>query len=317
MVVKHFGLILTLVCVVAWGSAMVCAQDMDVRVGRTAAGQLKVGGYDFEMVLPLKPTSGIIEGWSGRDPGLANLSVSDPPNDWLTLQSGAQIWLRVVALDPAFRVISPSLAILDEPGEEALLGSHLFDQHPTWHIDSENPDFDPVGCIWEGQFVVRDLGTTLYADSDAFTLKFTNLTASQLATDCNNTDSPDACDIAQGASLDVNKDGIPDECQCTSQDCADGAVCTNDVCTAPGPVCDHDPIEFLLYGDCDLTGAVDVSDILGVLDGFGGVFTACPLERVDLFPCGGDGVADVGDILNVLDAFSGFPACPNPCPPPN
>jgi hypothetical protein len=60
-------------------------------------------------------------------------------------------------------------------------------------------------------------------------------------------------------------------------------------------------------GDC----AVDVSDILCLVDGFADLML-CPGS--DLYPCGGDGNVDVGDILAGLDAFSGTYLCPPPCP---
>ena len=70
-----------------------------------------------------------------------------------------------------------------------------------------------------------------------------------------------------------------------------------------------------IWGDLDATGAVDVDDILCVLDGFAGLFFSCSPESVDLDPCEApNGLIDVSDILRLLDAFSGaaYP-CPVPC----
>jgi len=64
-----------------------------------------------------------------------------------------------------------------------------------------------------------------------------------------------------------------------------------------------------VYGDLDGTGVIDLSDILCVLDGFGGVYDHCPAERADIAPCERDGVIDLSDILAVLDAFGGRALC--------
>jgi len=61
--------------------------------------------------------------------------------------------------------------------------------------------------------------------------------------------------------------------------------------------------------DFYVDGVVDLLDILCVLDGFGGQFTNCPPESVDIAGCQADGTIDVSDILAILDAFAGD----NPC----
>ncbi len=296
----------------AFAASAVRAQDIDIPVGRTAAGQLKVGGFDFADIIPLDPTSGILNGWAENQPGFVSLFVAQPENDWYPLEPGATIWLEVVALDPALQVVTPGLIVLDQPGEDTFLGNHQFDRHLTWHINSDSPQFETQDCVWEGTFFVRDDGSTNYADSAHFTLRFTNLPAAQANADCNGNNFPDVCDSANGSSPDINCDAVPDECQCSPADCADADICTNDICS-PGLACTHDAIALLQYGDTDISGAVDVGDILCVLDGFSGCFR-CPLERVDLTPCSGDSKVDVGDVLAALDAFAGTAACPDPCP---
>lgn len=70
-----------------------------------------------------------------------------------------------------------------------------------------------------------------------------------------------------------------------------------------------------IWGDLNDTGAVDVDDILCMLDAFSGIFVNCVEESVDLDPCDGpNGLIDVSDILLELDAFIGVPfPCPLPC----
>jgi hypothetical protein len=88
------------------------------------------------------------------------------------------------------------------------------------------------------------------------------------ALDCNGNDLWDQCDIDSGFSLDVNLDGLPDECN---------------------PQCSE--------GDLNGTGTVDVDDLLTVINNWG------PCDTPD--KCAGDatgnGVVDVDDLLNVLN----------------
>lgn len=90
------------------------------------------------------------------------------------------------------------------------------------------------------------------------------------------------------------------------RDTEDQSAFVTRIADLPGRCCQA------VYGDLDETGAVDLSDILCVLDGFAGEFGNCPAERVDVAPCEHDGVIDLSDILAVLDAFAGTALC-DPC----
>ncbi len=69
------------------------------------------------------------------------------------------------------------------------------------------------------------------------------------------------------------------------------------------------------YADVNMSGTVDLDDILCVVDGSRGVFTACAQNDLDIAPCTGDAVIDVPDVVAVLDAFEGYPGCVDPCVP--
>lgn len=69
-----------------------------------------------------------------------------------------------------------------------------------------------------------------------------------------------------------------------------------------------------LWGDVNNDSAVDLDDILCITAGFGGDFTTCSLQNLDLFPCEPNGFIDLDDILVVIDAFAGKPfPCAIPC----
>jgi len=91
--------------------------------------------------------------------------------------------------------------------------------------------------------------------------------------DCNDNAVMDGCDIVSRSSADADVNGVPDECQ--------PHVCPWD-CAAPP------------------NGAVDVDDLLAVIDSWGaqGGWTAA-----DQFPPGGDGVINIDDLLALLEAW--------------
>jgi hypothetical protein len=85
--------------------------------------------------------------------------------------------------------------------------------------------------------------------------------------DCNGNDEPDGCDIAQGASEDLDGDGVPDECQVVGDVTGDGLVDVLDLvvvilawgpCAAPcPPVCPADVDSDCTVGVEDLTVIVE------------------------------------------------------------
>ncbi|MEK6677300.1 MAG: hypothetical protein AABZ47_16820 [Planctomycetota bacterium] len=97
-------------------------------------------------------------------------------------------------------------------------------------------------------------------------------------------------------------------------DCADGIVCTDDICGIGTGECVYTTISSLMFSDLDGSQFIDIDDLLCMLEAFAGRPT-CPLERADLFPCGGNGAVDLDDLVAFLLAFNAEFACPNPCPP--
>jgi hypothetical protein len=145
----------------------------DVLVGRSAAGLLKIAGFiPDENVVVLPPVCSLICGWADNNPGFDRVVNPDPNNDLFPMQSGAQIRLEALAIDPAFRAITPSFQIIDEPGQSALLGNQNLHVHLTWHIDSDSPVFDPDKTLWRATFRLIDTGSTNYQASDPFTFFF-------------------------------------------------------------------------------------------------------------------------------------------------
>jgi hypothetical protein len=162
------------------GTFAACAQHAgDVWVARDSLGQLKVAPSGFQpnqSYASLGPANGpIFFGWADNDPGFDRLVAPDPNSDTWSLESGVQVWLEVVAVEPAFQLIDAGWNYLDTPGEDTLLGNANLHVHNTLLIDSTHPQYNPNQCVWDATFFLRDEGSTSYADSLPFTFHFTNV----------------------------------------------------------------------------------------------------------------------------------------------
>ncbi len=158
------------------------------------------------------------------------------------------------------------------------------------------------------------------------------------AGDCNANDRLDLCDVQDGASPDVNRNTVPDECEsCRNlSDCADrdGDDITDDACmwhacgTDFDGLCTSSPRSAADYGGpfgaCAPDGIRDGHDRYHALNCFADQNTAghlgYPCEPAapaaynvdgaspDL-PCTPDGFCDAADALQVIDIFGGDLSC--------
>lgn len=157
-------------------SASAAAQhdhEGDYVVGVNGSGVLVVEG-DFDEAMYLPPFSGSVNGWLGDEPGFLSLDEDEPDEDLFVPGGGADIYFELVSADPACKVYDPFFELLS-PGERFGLGGSAFDEHPFWHIDSDDPAFDPAQTEWSVAWRLVDLGTTDYAPSALYTSTFTNV----------------------------------------------------------------------------------------------------------------------------------------------
>jgi hypothetical protein len=149
----------------------------DVVVGvHGPSQQLATFGYDpGANYVSLLPGSVILPGWADNNPGFDHQVT--PVGDRLPMQPGATIILEILAIDPAFRVIGPppSFVIADAAGETQSLGGHLLHVHLTWHINVNDPAYDPDQCVWHMTARLIDVGSTGYVASEPFTFAFTSI----------------------------------------------------------------------------------------------------------------------------------------------
>ncbi len=146
----------------------------DFVVARSPGDQLILNEEDGRHVdepidLTPIPPGGLVEGWSEDDPGFDHQHEDEA--GYLALESGAEIWLQIVSLDPALKLISDNIPY-DEPNDLIYLGDHEIHKHMTWWVDSEDAGFNPTQGAWFGTFELIDEGMTGYGDSSPFTLEF-------------------------------------------------------------------------------------------------------------------------------------------------
>jgi hypothetical protein len=148
----------------------------DVIIGRSSAGQLKIEA-DLDEPHLLDAVNGLLKGFAGEEPGFEALTADEPAEDFFMLAPGADIRLEGISLDAALKAhdhLNP-LLVIDSAGDQLTLGAFDLHNHVVWHADSLDPAFDPLATEWQGTFRLVDVGTTLYAPSDAFTIRFTNV----------------------------------------------------------------------------------------------------------------------------------------------
>lgn len=223
-------------------ASAVGARADGVHIGRSPQGQLLVEvEQEFTGFIALTPIDpgGLFSGWSGSDPGFTNEVDKDVDEDFLPLESGAAIWLEVVTIDPAFLVIGTDFEVLEAPGDQTFIGNAdaLFDTHVTYIIDADDAAFDEAQCVWDVTLIVRDVGATGYAPSDAFTLRFTSTPEHAATGDADGNGTVNLVDFAALHGCLLGPDAPPD-----------GA---NGLC---GPVC-------ISTFDADADGDVDLRDV--------------------------------------------------------
>ena len=205
----------------------------DFVIGVSGSGQLKFESEPVEEdeIFSLAEVSGIINGWAGDEPGFMPLQKDEPKEDFFPMAIGAEIQLVVVSLDLAFKAHTPGFAdVLDSPGDAWTIATVTndpleFDDHPTWHIDSDDVSLADNQVIWSATFKFVDVGTTGYTESEPFTLRFSNADIENCVPGDVNLDGrhnrADACDFIQ--AVEAPSSMTPDQ-KCAADADGDGFV---------------------------------------------------------------------------------------------
>ena len=311
---------------------LAAAHEGDLFVGRTGGGQLAVE-FSFGETLPLGIVGGLLQGCALDEPGWANLDVDEPDEDFFMLDPGALIVFEVVSISPGLQAHTPGFAdILDATGEQWIIGSPMFDEHLTWHIDSDHPDHDPL-AVYQIEFKLIDIGASSHAESEVHVLTFqcaasgacclpggacadgefedpcgdeggTFLGADSVCTGSADGDAiNDACDncplVANDDQADADGDGVGDACDACSDDPAKtfAGQCG---CGAPDTDSDGD-----MVADC-----VDGCPDDGNKDSPG----ACGCGVAETGDSDADGVFDCVDLCPGVDDSGFAPGCAGAIP---
>lgn len=169
------GALMLLTC-----AATAQAHNDHMLIGRSSGNQLRLAPGDgvqdgATIVLDFIPPGGPIEGYSAAIPGFSLVLVSTPPLDIYALSPGADIWLEITRIDtPLLLVETPSYAIVNEriPPESRIGSDAQAHFHPLWLLDTRDPSYASGRCIWEITFILKDKGSTQYANSEPITFRF-------------------------------------------------------------------------------------------------------------------------------------------------
>lgn len=148
-------------------------EELDVEVGVTPGGQLAFPAFGFGVVsldaIDAGNPFGLI-GYAGQDPGWA---AEGAPEGLLALADGADVYVQVLSLSPALRMLDPNAGLVDIPaGSSWRLGGPEFDGHPVWLIDRTHPEYDPDAGPWVVTWRLVDQGATQYSPSETGAFSF-------------------------------------------------------------------------------------------------------------------------------------------------
>ncbi len=121
--------------------------------------------------------------------------------------------------------------------------------------------FDPVSGLYIRPYVMAEDSQLQCATGFAFMPDLAGI-------DCNHNFVPDACDIALGASRDVNANGLPDECECLGDLNGDRRVDLADMAELLAFFGQTGGVSYE-NGDLDASGRVDLADLALMLARFG------------------------------------------------
>ncbi len=226
---KHSRILVVLVAVGILAAGTVIAGGSvhrDVFLGKGAGASLSGGDSvtvrnDNASIIYLSQVSGILEGWADNNPGFNAEDGSAPGVE--PMDDGAALFFEVRSFSPAFHAYDQVFNDLHQAGDSAELGGNNLHVHYTWHIKSDDVNFDPERTGWRAQYRVNDFGTTEYGTAaDAFFFR-PDAVANVIPGDADQNGvlspfdvqafwavvaAPGSATMQQRAACDVNHDGV-------------------------------------------------------------------------------------------------------------
>ncbi|MCG3137540.1 MAG: hypothetical protein HJJLKODD_01386 [Phycisphaerae bacterium] len=214
------------ICEPLWGDHQ---HEGDIIVGHSSASQVTIEA-ELDEIRALDPVSGLLEGWTGDEPGWENLDADEPLEDFYTLAPEAQIIVELVGKDGGIKLWTPLFSdVLNVIGDTWLLGAPDFHEHAIFHIDSTDPAYDPLRTLWRINFVLHDLGSSGYAASEPFTLLFRPVDITCTMGDVNNDTTVDGSDLDPFLITLAGPESSDSTARCAADANLDGLVTPLDV----------------------------------------------------------------------------------------
>lgn len=143
------------------------ADEAEIHVGHTAAGQIKAH-VEFPQPVELEPS--IYPGVSGYATGLMgmhSIDLDEPDEDIFQLSATADLRFILLAKDPGMEVWNDSGSGYLGVGGTFFVGPPAFDVHPLWNLVTNTP-----GVAYSLTLKMHDVNG-VYTDSEPFTISFT------------------------------------------------------------------------------------------------------------------------------------------------
>jgi len=155
------------VVAVTGGMRLGAHEELELVVGRSAAGELKV---ERHFTQPVELHESIFPGISGFATGelaFHSTLLDEPDEDFFQLSPAADFRFVLLAKDPGVEVWNDTGSGFMATNTTFFIGSAPFDAHPIWNIVSGTP-----GNSYSLTLKLRDLNG-VYQDSEPFVLSFT------------------------------------------------------------------------------------------------------------------------------------------------
>lgn len=170
--IRVFLTTVTTVGLLATTTALADGEHEDITVGVTGGGQL-AAHFEWDEVHELPFVDDVLHGWLGDDPGFVHLEEDEPGEDFYMLADGVDVYFEVVSFDAAFQAWGPGFTgPYADPGDQVYLGDAELHDHLEWHINADDPAYDPGAAPWQAHFRLVDQGSTGYLPSETYTLSF-------------------------------------------------------------------------------------------------------------------------------------------------
>jgi hypothetical protein len=156
-----------LAMVMASGMRLWAHEELELVVGRSAAGELKVERrFTQPVVLPGSIFPGI-PGFATAELAFHSTILDEPDEDFFQLSTAANFRFVLLAKDPGVEVWNDTGSGFMATNATFFIGSAPFDAHPIWNIVNGTP-----GNSYSLTLKLRDLNG-VYPDSEPFVLSFT------------------------------------------------------------------------------------------------------------------------------------------------